>query len=176
MIREKEKLLHTDEIPHIGPNYPKTGWSTLSLSHRCLGWVLLGQKIHGPSPPILSPPPATTELPAGSAGGMGLAHMKPALQTQEGLGENSRGFLSFYFQPETFTFSNTHCCLPRASLVIWWAVGQGLLCTGPQLGAGKGSLPKPMAIRGSEWKNQELAELLRSIFSFVFIFISEIRG
>lgn len=31
-----------------------------------------------------------------------------------------------------------------------------------------------MAIRGSEWKNQELAELLQGIFSFVFIFISEI--
>lgn len=55
-------------------------------------------------------------------------------------------------------------------------MGQGLLCTGPQLGAGKGSLPKPMAIRGSKWKNQELAELLQSIFSFVFIFNSEIGG
>lgn len=45
---------------------------------------------------------------------------------------------------------------------------QGLLCTGPQAGAGKGSLPKPMAIRGTKWKNQELAELLQGIFSFVF--------
>lgn len=24
-------------------------------------------------------------------------------------GKNSKGFLSFYFQPETFTFSNPHC-------------------------------------------------------------------
>lgn len=138
-----------------------------------LGWDLPGIKYPW-SLTLFLLSPAATELSPGFAGGMGLAHMRPALQTQEGLGENNKGFLSFYFQPETFTFSNTHCCLQRASLVIWWAMGQGLLCTGPQLGAGKGSLPKPMAIRGSEWKNQELAELLQSIFSFVFIFISEI--
>lgn len=58
-----------------------------------------------------------TEL-SGFAGEMGVAHRRPALQTQEGLGENSKGFLSFYFQPETFTFSNPHCGLQRVSIII----------------------------------------------------------
>lgn len=85
--------------------------------------------------------------------------MKPALQTQEGLGENSKGFLSFYFQPETFTFSNT--LLPAESQPCYLMGNEPeAIVYRPQLVAGKGSLPKPMAIRGSQWKNQELAELL----------------
>lgn len=103
---------------------------------------------------------------------MNLAHLRPLLQTQEGLGGKSKGFLGFYFQPETFTFSNPHCGLQKASL-IWWATCQGLLCTGPLPGAGKGSLPRPMTIRGSKWKHQEVAQLFQGIFSFVFIFISK---
>lgn len=33
-LERKKNSYLTDEIPHIGPNYPKTGPSTLSLSHR----------------------------------------------------------------------------------------------------------------------------------------------
>lgn len=146
---------------------------SLSVTQNVLGKTSLGWNSHSPLTAMVFVT-SSTELCPGFIGGMGVAYARPVLQTQQSLGENSKGFLSFYFQPETFTFSSPHYDLQRASLVIWWATCQRLLCTGPLPGSGKGSLPKPMAIRGSKQKNQELAKLLQGIFSFVSVFISKI--